>query len=102
MKKSISVLFCLVLLLSMMTACGNSAENDVRPGDGDNKPGVHDNVDTGNDGILDDQKNNPKITDHPVTDAVENGVNDATNAARRGMDSVDKAAKDIADDMKNK
>ena len=53
MKKSISVLFCLVLLLSVMVGCGNSAENDVRPGGTDtDRPGVNDNVDTGNDGVV--------------------------------------------------
>ena len=99
MKKGITLLFCLVMLLSVMCACGNSAENDVRPGDDMNRPGVNDNVDTGNDGIIGD-RNEPTATDHPVTDEVENGVERAGDAVRRGMDSVNNAARKAADDMK--
>ena len=100
MKKCITVLFCLVLLLSAMTGCGKSAENDVRPGDDMNRPGVNDNVDTGKDGVIGNQDDAPMITDHPVTDEIENGVDKAGDAVRRGMDSIDNAAKNVADDMR--
>lgn len=99
MKKSISVLFCLVLLLSVMVGCGNSAENDVRPGGTDtDRPGVNDNVDTGNDGVIGNQ-DQPTATDRPVTDDVKNGVENAGDAVQRGMDNVGNAVKDAADDM---
>ena len=99
MKKCITVLVCLVFVLSVMTGCGNSAENDVRPGNDINRPGVNDNVDMGNDGIIGEGKD-PSITDHPVTDEVENGVDNAGDAVRRGMDSIGNAARNAVDDMK--
>jgi len=99
MKKSISVMFCLVLLLSVMTGCGNSAENDVRPGDADNgRPGITDNVDHGNDGMIGDN-HSPSATDHPVTDETENGMEQAGDAVKRGMDNVGDAVKGAADNV---
>ena len=99
MKKSISIIFCLVLLMSAMTGCRNSAENDVRPDDTNNgRPGITDNVDQGNDGVINDNIT-PDVTDHPVTDEVENGMERAGNAVRNGVDNVGNAVKDAADDL---
>lgn len=102
MKKSISLLVCLVMLLGMMTGCGRSAENDVRPGDTDtNRPGVNDNVDTGNDGVIGNDES-PNTTDRPVTDDIENGIDNAGDAVRRGMDNVGDAVGNAADRMTGK
>lgn len=102
MKKSISVLCCLVLLLGVMTGCGRSAENDVQPGGTDmDRPGVNDNVDTGNDGIIGDN-DDPTTTDRPMTDDIENGVDNAGDAVRRGMDNVGDAVENATDRMTEK
>lgn len=104
MKKSVSVLFCLVLLLNLMVGCGNSGKNNVRPDD-KNRPGVTDNVNTDNNGILDDRNNNntapnsPNVSNHPVTDGIENGVADAGDAVRRGMNDVGNAVDNATDRM---
>lgn len=99
MKKSISLLFCLVMLLSVMTGCGRSAENDVRPGDTEtNRPGVNDNVDTGNDGIIGNNEN-PAVSNRPVTDDIENGIDNAGDAVQRGMDNVGDAVENATDRM---
>lgn len=99
MKKSISVLFCLALLVGVMTGCGRSAENDVRPGDTDmNRPGVNDNVDTGNDGIIGNNET-PNTTDRPMSEDIENGLDNAGDAVRRGMDDVGNAVGNAADRM---
>lgn len=99
MKKSISLLVCLVMLLGVMTGCGRSAENDVRPGDTDtNRPGVNDNVDTGTNGVIGD-RDEPTATDHPVTDDIENGIDNAGDAVRRGMDNVGDAVGNATDRM---
>ena len=101
MKKSISVLFCLALLLSAMTGCGRSSVNDVRPGDADtNRPGVNDSVVDGNNGMVNDSGTaEPNATDHPITDEIENGVENAGDAVQRGMDRMGNAAKNATDDM---
>lgn len=102
MKKSISLLVCLVMLLGVMTGCGRSAENDVRPGDTDtNRPGVNDNVDTGKDGVIGNDES-PNTTDRPMTDDIENGVDNAGDAVRRGMDNVGDAVGNAADRMTGK
>lgn len=102
MKKSISLLVCLVMLLGVMTGCGRSAENDVRPGDTDtNRPGVNDNVDTGNDGVIGDH-NEPTTTDHPITEDIENGIDDAGNAVRNGVDRAGNAVENATDRMTGK
>ena len=104
MKKYVSVFFSLVLMLSLMTGCGRSSTNDVRPDDGDmNRPGVNDSVVDGNNGMVDDSGiAEPNTTDHPVTDEIENGVNKAGDAAKRGMDRVGDAVNDAANDMANR
>lgn len=90
MKKYVSVLFCLVLVLSLMTGCGRSSNNDVRPDDGNmNRPGVNDSVVEGDNGMVDESGvARPSATDHPVTDEIENGVENAGDAVQRGMDRM--------------
>ena len=104
MKKYVSVLFCLALILSLMTGCGRSSGNDVRPDDGNmNRPGVNDSAVNGNDGMVDDSGvAEPSATNHPVTDEIENGVKNAGDAVERGMDRVGDAAKNAADSMTNR
>lgn len=99
MKKSISLFVCLVMLLGVMTGCGRSAENDVRPGDtNSDKPGVNDNVDTGNDGIIGNDER-PAATDRPITDDIENGIENAGDAARRGLNNAGNAMENAAERM---
>ena len=106
MKKNISILFCAVMLLSLLTACGNSGKNDVNTGDTDNgRPTVTDNVgydqngnDNHNTGVV-DPNTSPTVTDNPVTDRVERDMDNVANAARRGMNNVGDAVKDAADDL---
>ena len=104
MKKYVSVLFCLVLLLSVMTGCGRSSVNDVKPGDTDtDRPGVNDSVVDGNNGMVDESGTaQPGTTDHPITDEIENGVENAGDAVQRGMDRVGNAVKNATDDMTNR
>ena len=106
MKKSISILFCLVMLLSLMTGCGNSGKNDVNTGDTDNgRPTVTDNVgqDNGGSGNYDtgvvDPNTSPTVTDLPVTDRAETDMSRVGDDVRRGMDNVGDAVKDAADDL---
>ena len=106
MKKSISFLFCLVMLLSVMTGCGNSGKNDVNTGDTDNgRPTVTDNVgqDNGGSGNYDtgvvDPNTSPTVTDLPVTDRAETDMSRVGDDVRRGMDNVGDAVKDAADDL---
>lgn len=104
MKKSISMLFCLTLLLSVMTGCGRSSTNDVKPGDVDtNRPGVNDSVVDGNNGMVNESGvAEPNVTDHPVADEVEKGVENAGDAVQRGMNRMGNAVKNAADDMNNR
>ena len=104
MKKYVSVFFSLVLLLSVMTGCGRSSENDVRPDDNDmNRPGVNDSVVDGNNGMVDESGiADPSATNHPVTDEIENGVENAGDAVQRGMDRMGNAVKDATDGMTKK
>ena len=104
MKKYVSVLFCLVLMLFMMTGCGRSSVNDVKPGDSDtNRPGVNDSVVDGNNGMINESGTaEPNTTDHPVTDGIENGVENAGDAVQRGMDRMGNAVKNAADSMTNR
>ena len=104
MKKNFSIMFCLLMLLSVMSGCGRSTVNDVRPGDTDtNRPGVNDSVVAPNNGMVDDNGIlQPEITDHPVTDKIENGVENAGDAVQRGMDRMGNAAKNAVDDMTNR
>ncbi len=101
MKKYVSVFFGLVLTLALMTGCGRSSTNDVRPDDGDmNRPGVNDSVVDGNNGMVDESGTaNPSTTDHPVTDEIENGVDNAGDAVQRGMDRMGNAVNDAAERM---
>ena len=101
MKKNVSLMICLLMLLGVMTGCGRSTVNDVRPDHADtNKPGVNDSVvDNGNGMVNDNGILEPDITDHPVTDKVENGVENAGDAVQRGMDRMGNAAKNAVDDM---
>lgn len=101
MKKNVSVLLCLMLLLSVMTGCGRSSKNDVNSGDTDiNKPGVNDSVVGGENGMVgDDGIANPDVSDSPLTDDIKNGVENAGDAVRRGMDNIGDAVKGAADDM---
>ena len=104
MKKNLSIMFCLLMLLAVMTGCGRSSVNDVRPGNTDtNKPGINDSVVDQNNGMVNDNGIlEPDITDHPVTDKVENGVENAGDAVQRGMDRMGNAVKNAADDMTNR
>ncbi len=104
MKKNVSVLFCLALLLSVMTGCGRSSVNDVRPGDTDtNRPGVNDSVVDGNNGMIDESGTaEPDVTNHPVTDEIENGVENAGDAIQRGMDRMGNAMNNAGDGMSNR
>ena len=104
MKKNVSVLFCVLLLLSVMTGCGRSNVNDVKPGAMDtNRPGVNDSIVNGNDGMVNDSGiAEPNTTDHPVTDEVENGVENVGDAVQRGMDRMGNAVKNTTDRMTNR
>lgn len=101
MKKNVSVLFCFVLLLTALTGCGRSSQNDVNPGDTDiNRPGVNDSVVDDNNGMVDENGiADPDVSDHPVTDGIEEGVDNAGDAVRRGMDNVGDAVNNAVDDM---
>ena len=96
MKKSVSVFFCLVLLLTMLTGCGRSTNNDVQPGDTDTtRPDVNDNVVTNdNDNIVD-----PDVTDNSLTGDIQEGVDNAGVAVERGMENVGDAVNDAADHL---
>ncbi len=104
MKKYVSVFFSLVLILALMTGCGRSSNNDVRPDDGNmNRPGVNDSVVNGNDGMVDDSGiADPTTTNHPVTDEIENGVDNVGDAVQRGMDRMGDAVGNAADGMNNR
>lgn len=101
MKKSVSVFICLVLLLSVLTGCGNSTANDVQPGNTEsNRPGVNDSVgNDNNNGQNNGTTASPNVTDNSVTDDIRNGVDDAGNAVERGMDRAGKAINDATDDL---
>ena len=101
MKKYVSVLSCLVMLLSVMTGCGNSSRNDVMPDDTDtNRPGVNDNVVNDGEGMVDDSGiADPSATDRPLMDDIEEGVDNAGDAVQRGMDNVGDAVKGATDRM---
>ena len=101
MKKNVSVFFCLVLLLSAMTGCGRSSVNDVKPNGNDmDRPGVNDSVVQDNNGMVEESGvAEPGVTNHPVTDEIENGVENAGDAVQRGMDRMENAAKNAADNI---
>ena len=101
MKKYVSVFFSLVLMLTLMTGCGRSSTNDVRPDDGNmNRPGVNDSVVDGNNGMVDESGTaKPTTTDHPVTDEIENGVDNAGDAVQRGMDRMENAVNNATERM---
>ena len=104
MKKYVSVLFCLVLMLSVLTGCGRSSVNDVSPDHNDmNRPGVNDTVNDNDDGMVNDSGTaNPNAADNSVMDNIEDGVDHAGDAVQRGMDRIGDAAKNAADDMTNR
>lgn len=92
MKKRVSVLFCFVLLMALLTGCGNSAKNDVMPGDTDvNRPEINDNV---NDNTTNDTNHNNTLGDDidkgvsDVGDAVDKGVDDVTDMVENGVDRM--------------
>ncbi len=97
MKKSISMIFCLVLLLGTMTGCSSSSK-DVRPDDTDtNRPGVNDSVVT----ATPDVTATPHVTDNMMDD-VENGMDEVGDAVRRSMEKEKNMIKDAVDDMTGK
>jgi hypothetical protein len=104
MKKYVSIFFSLALIMSMMTGCGRSSTNDVKPNDSDmNRPGVNESVVDRNNGMVDESGvADPATTNHPITDEIENGVENAGNAMQRGIDRMGNSMKNAADDMKSR
>jgi len=92
MKKSVSVLFCLVLSMCLLTGCGNSAKNDVAPGDSDvNRPEINDNVGDNSHG------NDSANTDNSMMQDIEDNMNHAGNAVENGMDNAADAVENGVD-----
>ena len=96
MKKSVSVFFCLVLLLTTLTGCGRTTNNNMQPGDTDTtRPDVNENV------VTDENHNvvDPDVTDNTLTGDIREGVEDAGDAVERGVDDVGRAVDDVTDDL---
>ncbi len=88
MKKSVSVLSCAVLLMCLMTGCGNSAKNDVTPGDTDvNRPGINDSV------------NDNNMDENWIGNDIDDGANDVGDAVDKGMDDMTEMVEDGVDKM---
>ena len=104
MKKYVSVLFCLALMLSVLTGCGRSSVNDVSPDNNDmNRPGVNDSAIDNNSGMVNESGTaKPDANDNSVMDNIEEGVDNAGDAVKRGMDRMGDVAKNAADDMTNR
>ena len=97
MKKSVSVLCCLAMLLCLLTGCGSSGRNDVNNGDTDmTRPGVNDNSTNGANG---NGVNDPVTTDNSIMGDVEQGMDNAGRAIERGMNDVGSVVGDAVEDM---
>lgn len=97
MKKKVSVMICFVFLLSALTGCGRSSQNDVNPGDADtDRPGVNDSVVNDQNGMVDDNGiANPNTSDRPMSEDIQDGIDNAGDAVRRGMDNVGDAVNEM-------
>ena len=104
MKKSISVLSCLVMLLSVMTGCGNASKNEVKPNDHEtNRPGVNNSVVNDGEGMIGlSGTAEPNPTDEPLKNQIEDGVDRGSEIAREGLDDMGNAVNDAVDRMTKK
>lgn len=104
MKKYVSLIACLVMMLATMTGCGNSSKNDVRPNDADtNRPGVNDSVVNDGNGMVNDSGiAEPPTSNQPMKDDVKDGIDHAGDAVDRGMDDMGNAVKNATDRMTGK
>lgn len=106
--RRIALLLCVVMLFTLLTACGNQA-NDKTPNTSTpnttTAPGTNDGTVNDTDGLIDEQDSNQSRarTDVPVTDrvmtdmdnamdrtgnAIENGADRMMNAAERGVNDL--------------
>ena len=93
MKKSISLFFCLAMILSVMTGCGNSTKNEVKPNTNEmDRPGVNDSiVNDGNGMIGQSGTAAPNATDEPLKNQIENGVDRGGEIVKDGLDDMGNA-----------
>jgi hypothetical protein len=101
MKKSISLFFCLAMLLSVMTGCGSSSRNEVKPNDNEmDRPGVNNNVVNDGEGMIGQSGTaKPNTTDNSLPNQIENGVNRGGEIAREELDKAGDAVNDAVDKM---
>ena len=104
MKRSISRFFCLAMILSLMTACGNSTKNEVKPnGNEMDRPGVNDSVVNDSNGMIGQSGTAaPNATDEPLKNQIENGVNRGGEIAKEGLDDMGNAVNNAVDRMTRK
>ena len=104
MKKSLSIFFCLAMLLSVMTGGGNSTKNEVKPNDNEmDRPGVNNNIVNDGEGMIGQSGTAmPDATDEPLKDQIENGVDRSGEIVKEGLDDMGNAVNDAVDRMKRK
>ena len=104
MKKSISVFFCLAMLLSVMTGCGNSSKNEVKPNDHEaDRPGVNDGVVNDGNGMVGQSGiAEPNATDEPIKNQIEKGVDRSGEIVKDGLDDMGNTVNNAVDRMMRK
>lgn len=88
MKKTMTLLCCLLLVLSMMTACGKSDVNNNGVPDGTITPTA-----------IPQTTDRPNGRDETVTDDIKDGVDKVTDDVQRGMDDAKNKMRSATDDM---